>query len=349
MIFSDQIHPKVIRQLLLLIVVFGLGFLIYKEMQFMLGAFMGALALYMLMRVPMFYLVYQKKWHRGLSALMLMLISLVAIVMPLAWVVNVLIDELTPMLQDTSRLEASMYSIDTFIQKKYGIDLLSAEMVKKIPGYVASIGGSLISATLSTITNLVIMYFVLYFMLVKSGEMERWIRSHLPIKNNNTSKLLNEIRSVVVSNTIGIPVLGAIQGIVAMIGYYMFGIDKPILWGIITGIASVIPFVGTMAAWVPLAILTFASGDTTNGYWLTFWGLIVIGGSDNVFRFVLQKYMADIHPLITVFGVIIGLNMFGFLGLIFGPLLISLFFMLVRIYNDEFVLNRDEQQDEELV
>lgn len=307
----------------------------------MLGAFMGALALYMLMRVPMFYLVYQKKWHRGLSALMLMLISLVAIVMPLAWVVNVLIDELTPMLQDTSRLEASMYSIDTFIQKKYGIDLLSAEMVKKIPGYVASIGGSLISATLSTITNLVIMYFVLYFMLVKSGEMERWIRVHLPIKNNNTTKLLSEVRSVVLSNTIGIPVLGAIQGIVAMIGYYMFGIDKPILWGIITGIASVIPFVGTMAAWVPLAILTFASGDTTNGYWLTFWGLIVIGGSDNVFRFVLQKYMANIHPLITVFGVIIGLNMFGFLGLIFGPLLISLFFMLTRIYNDEFVLNPD--------
>jgi len=147
----------------------------------------------------------------------------------------------------------------------------------------------------------------------------------------------------VVSNTVGIPVLGAVQGVVAMIGYYMFDIDKPMLWGVITGIASVIPFVGTMAAWVPLTILTFANGDTTNGYWLTFWGLIVIGGSDNVFRFVLQKYMADIHPIITVFGVIIGLNMFGFLGLIFGPLLISLFIMLVRIYYDEFVIAHDDE------
>jgi predicted PurR-regulated permease PerM len=100
-----------------------------------------------------------------------------------------------------------------------------------------------------------------------------------------------------------------------------------------------------MAAWVPLTILTFANGDTTNGYWMAFWGLIVIGGSDNVFRFVLQKYMADIHPLITVFGVIIGLNMFGFLGLIFGPLLISLFILLGRIYYDEFVAHHDEKTE----
>lgn len=339
--FPDQIHPKVVRQLLLLIVVFALGVLIYKEMHFMLGAFMGALALYMIMRIAMFYLVYQKKWRRSLAALMLMLASLIMIVMPLAWVVNVLIDALKPMLQDTSRLEANMHSIDKYIHDNYGIDILSAEMLQKIPGFIAGIGGSLISATLSTVTNLIIMYFVLYFMLVKSGEMERWIRHKLPLSNTNTSKLLGEIRSVVVSNTIGIPVLGAVQGIVAMIGYYMFGIDKPILWGVITGIASVIPFVGTMAAWVPLTILSFANGDTTNGYWLAFWGLIVIGGSDNIFRFVLQKYMADIHPLITVFGVIIGLNLFGFLGLIFGPLLISLFFLLVRIYNDEFGTESD--------
>jgi predicted PurR-regulated permease PerM len=150
----------------------------------------------------------------------------------------------------------------------------------------------------------------------------------------------------VLSNTIGIPVLGAIQGIVAMIGYFMFGVENAVVWGVVTGIASVIPFVGTMAAWVPLTILTFANGDTTNGYWLAFWGLVVIGGSDNVFRFILQKYIADIHPLVTVFGVIVGLNLFGFLGLIFGPLLFSLFVVLVRIYYDEFVIPDEEAAPE---
>ena len=70
---------------------------------------------------------------------------------------------------------------------------------------------------------------------------------------------------------------------------------------------------------------------------ITLWGLIVIGLSDNVIRMILQKHLGDAHPLLTVFGVIVGLNMFGFLGLIFGPLIISLFLLLVKIYVKEFV------------
>jgi predicted PurR-regulated permease PerM len=339
MSFSNQIHPKTIRQLLLLSVLLGLGYLLYVQMSFMLGAFLGAFALYVLLRMPMFYLVFKRKWKRSLTALLLILVSLVMIVLPLAWVVNVIVDAVTPMVKDTSRIETAVASIDNYLHDRYGFDLLSPDMLQKIPGFVTSFGGKVLSETISALTNLVIMYFLLYFMLVHAGGMERWVRQNLPLKNTNTIKVLTETRDIVLSNTIGIPVLGAVQGIVAMIGYFMFGVESPVLWGVITGIASVIPFVGTMAAWVPLNILTFANGDTTNGYWLLFWGLIVIGGSDNVFRIILQKYIADIHPLITLFGVIIGLNLFGFLGLIFGPFLVSIFILLVRIYYDEFVIS----------
>lgn len=335
--FSNQIHPKTIRQVLLLGIIGVLGYTLVQSISYMLSAFLGALALYMLMRLPMFYLVFHRKWNRNLAAALMMLLSLIVIVMPLAWVIDVLIEAFTPMLKDTSKLEQAIKRIDAYLSEKYRFDLLSNDLLSRIPAIASKFGAQLISATLSTLTNLVVMYFLLYFMLVRSGDMERWIRHNLPMKNINSTRLLHETRDVVVSNTIGIPVLGAIQGIMAMLGYYMFGIEKPVLWGVITGIASVIPFVGTMAAWVPLTILTFANGDITNGYWLTFWGLVMIGGSDNIFRFILQKYIADIHPLITVFGVIIGLKMFGFLGLIFGPLLISLFLMLTRIYYDEFV------------
>jgi len=101
-----------------------------------------------------------------------------------------------------------------------------------------------------------------------------------------------------------------------------------------------VPFVGTTLIWLPIALLAFARGDTSIGYWLLLWGAVVIGSMDNVIRFILQKYMADVHPLITVFGVIVGLNLFGFVGLIFGPLLLSLFLLLIRIYNDEFISPR---------
>ena len=340
---SNQIHPQTIRQVLLLGCLLVLGFLLSSEMYFMLGAFLGAFALYVLLRIPMFHLVFTRRWNRSLSALLLILLSLAVIVMPLAWVVNVVVDALKPLVQDTSQLERAVHSIDQYLHDRYGIDILSNEIMQKIPGWVAGFGGKLLGATLATLTNLVIMYFLLYFMLVKASEMERWVRANLPLKSRNTMKVMKETREIVLSNTIGIPVLGAVQGIMAMIGYLLFGVDNALLWGVITGIASVVPFVGTMAAWVPLAILTFAKGDTTNGYWLVFWGLVVIGGSDNIFRMVLQKYIADTHPLITVFGVIVGLNLFGFLGLIFGPFLFSMFILLARIYYDEFV--QDHQSE----
>jgi predicted PurR-regulated permease PerM len=333
----NQIHPNVIRQLLLLTVTVGLGYLLYREMYFMLGAFLGALALYMLMRRPMFEMVYHWKWPAWLCALLLILLSLVIIVLPLAWVINILVSKLSPYLTDTSYITAAFNTIDDFLHNRYGLDLFNATNLSRISGFMTNLGSQIIGGTLQTLTNMLLMYFVLWFMLVRGGYMERWVRRHLPLTGDNTGRVLTEVRDMVLSNTIGIPVLGVVQGIMAYIGYLIFEVNDAGLWAIMTGIASVIPFVGTMAAWVPLTILTFARGDTHNGIWLGLWGLVIIGGSDNVFRIVLQRYIADVHPLITLFGVIVGLNLFGFLGLIFGPLLISLFLLLVRIYFDEFV------------
>jgi predicted PurR-regulated permease PerM len=343
--YKEQIHPNKIRQILLLITVIGLGWVLWSEMYFMLGGFLGAVALYVLMRKPMLYLVYKQRWKHWIAALVLMLLSLGVIIYPFAWVINLLIERLAPYLTDTTQLQAALNKIDNFLRDKYNFELLSIGNIERVSGFATNIGGKILSTTLNTLTNLVVMYFLLWFMLMKVGYIQRWLRKVLPVKRTNADKVIFEIREMVMSNAVGIPVLGLVQGVVAMIGYMMFGVSEPILWGVITGIASVIPFIGTMAAWVPLTILTFANGDTTNGIWLGIWGLIVIGGSDNVFRFILQRYLANIHPLITVFGVIFGLNLFGFLGLIFGPLLIALFLLLVRIYYDEYVLEESSGEE----
>ncbi len=342
----EQIHPNKVRQVLLLLVLGGLGWILWTELYFMFTGFLGAVALYVLMRRPMMYLVFKRKWKHWVAALLLILISLFVIIYPFAWIINILIERLAPLIADTTRIQDSLKQIDSFFMDRYNIELLSDSNIEKVSGLAANIGGKVVTTTLSTITNTFVMYFILWFLLMKVGKIQRWLRRALPVRRINAEKVITEIREMIMSNSIGIPVLGAVQGIVAMIGYSMFGVEEPILWGIITGIASVIPIVGTMAAWVPLTILAFAKGETSNGIWLGLWGLFIIGGSDNVFRFILQKYLADIHPLITVFGVIFGLNLFGFMGIIFGPLLLSLFLLLVRIYYDEFVNGAGEITEE---
>ena len=321
---------------MMLTLVVGLGCLLYIELSFLLSAFLGAIALYMLLRRSMFKMVFQWKMKRWLAALLLLVATLVVIVLPFVFVIDVLLSKLAPMLENTRLVTDVVHKITDYFQSHYSIDLLSKANTERIPGLVTQFGSRAIGSTLAAVSNLVVMYFLLWFMLVNGGNMERWLRHSLPLKSMNIMLLLKEIRSMVISNAIGIPVLGAIQGMMAVLGYYIFNVSEPLLWGIITGMASVIPFVGTLVVWVPIVMYKFATGDSSNAAWLLGWGLIVIGSSDNVIRLMLQKYISNVHPLVTVFGVIIGLNLFGFFGLIFGPLLLSMFLLLVRIYNDEF-------------
>jgi predicted PurR-regulated permease PerM len=120
------------------------------------------------------------------------------------------------------------------------------------------------------------------------------------------------------------------------LGYWIFGVKEFALWGFITGVCSVIPIVGTGLVWLPLTVYLFAIGNTWQGFGLGLYSLIILSNIDYIARITILRKIGDVHPLITIFGVIIGLSMFGFLGLIFGPLLISYFILLVKIYRNEF-------------
>jgi predicted PurR-regulated permease PerM len=274
----------------------------------------------------------------------LMLISLVILVLPFAWIGSIIINRVLPYVMDPVFMNNAFLQIQGYLKGKLGTDVLSERNFSSVISGITAFIPRFLGSTLLIITNVVITYFLLYFMLVNCNSMEMWLRKNLPLKNRNSEKLVTEVRGMVLSNAIGIPVLAIVQGIIASIGYMIFGIQEPFLWGIITGICSVVPVVGTMIAWVPIMLYLFAIGRTNAGLGMLFWGLLPIGASDNVIRFLLQKKLADIHPIITVIGVIIGVNLFGFMGLIYGPLLISIFILLVRIYIDEFVTKPDTGQ-----
>jgi predicted PurR-regulated permease PerM len=142
---------------------------------------------------------------------------------------------------------------------------------------------------------------------------------------------------MVVANALGIPLIAFAQGLVGLIGYLVIGVDEPFFWFGVTCIAAMLPVVGAALAYLPLAIIFFANGQTTQGIAMLIFGFGIIGLTDNVLRFTLLKKIGNVHPLTTVFGVIIGLSLFGFIGLIFGPLLISLFMLLLKIYSSEFI------------
>jgi len=343
--YNTQIAANKIRQIIFLSSIITLGILLFLQMTFLLSSFLGAITLYMILRKPMYKLVYEKRWKKWVSATMLMIISFVCIAIPFIWVGFVLVEKISPLISNPEIITQTAYKIQEYLNARFGLNILTESNIEKLTSGISSVVPPILSSTANALMNTIIAYFLLWFLLTNAGNVERWLQKKLPFKPENRNIVIAEVKESVMSNAIGLPIMGVVQGSLAILGYWIFGVEDPLLWGIVTGVCSFIPFVGTMAAWVPIAILSFASGDVNNGIGLVVWGLIVIGMSDNVFRMIIQKKIGDTHPLITVFGVIVGLNMFGFLGLIFGPLIISLFLLLVKIYVSEFVIAAEKKEE----
>jgi predicted PurR-regulated permease PerM len=331
----NTLNPEKLRQVLFIIILVLLGFILFRELQSFIPAFLGSITLYVLLRKWMFKLLV-RKWKPGLAATVLMVFSLLVIMMPIYLIVNLLSSKVGYVISHYREITETTINYLRQIETQTGFKFVNENNLRRIGEMGAQKLPNLLGATFDTLTTLVMMYFILYFMLTQARSMEMNFQRIMPVKNDNVLAIRKEINDMVVSNAIGIPLIAIVQGIVALPCYYLLGVNEPILWFVITCFTAMLPMVGAALAYVPVAIILFASGDSWKGIVMLAFGFGVIGTVDNLFRFWLQKKIADVHPLITAFGVIIGVQLFGFIGLIFGPLLISMFLLLVQIYHTEF-------------
>ncbi len=344
---KSSIHPNVIRQIFFLSFLIFIGLIIVMELYYLVGAFFSAITLYVILMHPMKYLVIIKRWNPTLSALGLMVLSLIVMVIPLAYMATVAIDKLVPIIENPAIINDVFNKINQYLLSKFNINILNEENVQKLSNQLIPFAQRTLGSTFSALGNMVITYLVLFFLLVNTRQVEKWLRQNVPFKPTNVKKIIKDIRNLVYSNALGIPIVAFVQGFAGFVGYWIFGVEEFILMGILTAISSVIPIIGSLAIYLPLAIYQFAVAGTWQGIGVALWGFIVIGSVDNIARFVVQKKLADIHPLVTLLGVMVGISLFGFIGVIFGPLLISVFFILARIYVDEFGKANANNPDDE--
>jgi predicted PurR-regulated permease PerM len=328
------------KQFFFIVIILLLGGILFWKISGFIPAFLGALTLYVVMRPAVVYLVYKRHWKRWVTALLLIIASVIILLVPMALIVNLMASRVSFVVNHSGELINSLRDFIEKIKLNTRIDLLSDQSVQKIQEALTKFLPQFLGTTFNVVTTLLIMYFVLYFMLAESLNMEDTLYEYTPLKEENTDRLGLEIKNMVLSNAVGIPLLAVVQGLVCVLGYWIFGIDDFLFWGVVTGFMGMIPVVGTTIVWVPLAIYLIVNGNTGSGIGLIIYGAVVVGSVDNVFRFLWQKKFADVHPLITVFGVLIGVSLFGFVGLIFGPLLISMFILLLKIYRDEFEIKK---------
>ncbi len=348
MLQMNQIPAKVIRQVFVILLLLFMGSLIFKEMLPYLTGVLGAITIYVLFRKWMAILVKKKKWKPSLAALSIMFLSFVGILLPIGGVVWMLSNKIGKAVNNSEQVIKAVKHQLSNVEHYIGFDVSSKIDTGAITSWISDNLQMVVGGTFNAFIAIGLMYFMLYYMLTNRRELRESLIDYLPLRDDNLQEVGEEMQSVVRSNAIGIPLVAIAQGFIALVGFLIFGIEEPFFWFVIVTIGSMIPFVGTFIGILPVFIISLSSGDSFQAWGILIYGVVVVGTTDNVIRLYVLKKLDDVHPLITLIGVIVGVPIFGFIGLIFGPLLISLFLSLVKVYRKEYGEADLESQEKEI-
>ena len=319
---------------LAIIVIFGL--LLYYSLSQFFTAFLGAVIFYVLSKRLMDRLIKKRGWRKSTAAVYVIFISVIIIMIPIGIISYLLYMKGKYYLANPDMIVQSLHTMQVRLQDRFNIAPFTDENIANIKAKATGAISSLLNEGLNFFGTITMLYFFLYFMLININRMEAAIIFFLPFKREKIELFGKELVNLTFSNSVGVPAIAVAQGLSGYIGYTITGVPEAGFWAVITAFASIVPLIGTALVWVPVSIYLFAMGANWQGIFMFFWGLIVLGLSDNVVRFILAKKMADVHPIITVLGVIMGIKYFGISGLVFGPVLISYFIILLKIYYLEY-------------
>ena len=329
-----------LRQIILLGFIFLLGILLFTTLYVFLPGLLGGITLYILTRKWYKLLTIKKRWSDWATALLFVFACLLIIAVPTYFSIRLISPRVTLAINNQKEIVHSLELFSKRIETFTGTQLFTPEnaeaTVKNISGYIPS----LLNSTASFLTNFCLVFFFLYYFLCSGKSIEIYLRKNVLLESKNLKQLAEETDVMIRANALGIPIVSFVHGIVAAIGYAILGIHE---WGILaflTGVFSFFPLVGIMVVWVPMTIYYYSINDTYTATGVILYSILFTGNVDYITRLGLLKKLINVHPIITIFGVIAGLKLFGFMGLIFGPLLISYFVLLIRFYLNEFTASK---------
>lgn len=325
-----------IRQVLLLLLIATIFGVLFWNLRFFIPALLGAYTLYVLLQSPLQFLVTKWKWRKKVAVAALLLVSFIAVLAPASWIFGLLEQRLLSLLTNSDNLLQNAGNFIRKLEERFGIALLTPDNIQGLTDWGVQEAQNIVSATVSGLGILLAAYFILWFMLTEREKMEHWFFSFLPLKSENVEYVRKQLNDMVWSNALGIPLMGVVQGLVALLVYWLAGVEDPWLWFAVTFVSGMLPVIGVALAYVPLSLILLSNGMEWKALLIFLYGFIVVGSVDNLARMWLLKKIGHVHPLITLFGVIVGLKLFGFIGFIFGPILIAMLVLLIKTYHKEF-------------
>lgn len=188
------------------------------------------------------------------------------------------------------------------------------------------------SSTIGVIFNLLIIFITLFFLFKDGDHFKKTIRHISPLNDDQDEAIIDQLETAANSVMKGTILVALAQGLAVGLGFAVFGLSRPVIGGVLGSVASIVPGVGTSLVFVPVVIYLTATGSYFAAIGLALWGTLVVGMIDNILRPIVVDRGIKVHPLFTLLSVLGGLEVFGALGFIIGPMILSFVFALGKIY-----------------
>jgi predicted PurR-regulated permease PerM len=271
----------------------------------------------------------------GLASAIVLILAVILIALPLAWLIGVLIDRIP----DAVRSLQSGALLDRLAQLRIGsfhlgsrVAEASGSLVQWLSAQAFGVVGGAASASL----NLVIAFFGLYYMLQSGDTMWTGFHGYVPFSTSTADALRLHFHSVTQATLLGTFTVAIAQGTLIGLAFLFVGLPDPIVWGSMAAFASILPVLGTGLVWMPATLVLFFQQRYGAMVVMLLIGWLVASNVDNLIRPMVYRRVSNIHPMVTLIGAFAGIKYFGLLGLLIGPLAIAYFFELMRFYNLEY-------------
>tara|TARA_B100002051_G_C16745815_1_gene647538 strand:- start:11167 stop:12222 length:1056 start_codon:yes stop_codon:yes gene_type:complete len=336
---------------------FGLLILAGYMVWLIMAPFLTALALSIII-VTICQPLYEKikarvpKQNKSIAALVSTLVVLTVIILPLVLMSSLVVGEIVNFYQDldtdTGSIQAQIAGIEASLQTiAPNFELNLAEQIKSSAEWITGNLGAIFAGTVSTIFIFFISLIGSFYFFRDGAELLQLVIKASPLPDDEDRIILHRLATAVRAVATGTVLVAIIQGSLVALGFTLVGIDRAALWGSVASVGALIPGVGTTIVNVPAIIYLFATGQMVSGFILLIWAVLIVGMVDNFIGPYLMSRGNNLHPFIILISVLGGIALMGPIGFVIGPVIVTLFIVLLEIYN-QYIVNENSVSADEI-
>lgn len=321
----------------MIFLVLGLSVLVFLLlMPIMLSIIGGLILAYTFF--PIYKRLVKRIKSKNLSATIVSIIAIILIAVPLYFVTPFMINQIFELFQAAQKIDFKSIILAAFPSAP---DTFVVQMIAVLNNIVSKVTSSILNALLNFLIelptfllNFIIILFVFFFTLRDSDKLGNFVSGLSPLNKTQEKKIVQQFKDITNSVVYGQIVTGIVQGLIAGIGLFIFGVPNALVLTFIAIILSIIPVLGPSFVWIPATIYVFLQGNTPRGIVYLLYNLFLVSYIDNFLRIYILSKKARLSQVNALIGMIGGLFFFGILGLVLGPLLIAYFVTFLQAYRE---------------